>query len=166
MITAIIVAAGQGKRMGGDHPKQFLPLAGKPVIVYSLLAFDSVPAIDQIILVVAQDQMEVCRNRILTAIELTRPVKLVKGGNQRQASVFNGLQSIKDDEGIVLIHDGARPLVTPALIEACIEGARQWGACVPGILPVDTLKSITQEGFVNETPPRKNLRQIQTPQTF
>jgi 2-C-methyl-D-erythritol 4-phosphate cytidylyltransferase len=168
MISAVIVAAGQGRRMGGDIPKQYLSLAGRPILTCSLKAFDAAARVDRLVIVVAEDRLDFCRDHIVTAAQITKPVTLVAGGNRRQDSVFNGLKSIDDDseDDIVLIHDGARPLVSPALIEACIDGALAYGACVPGISPVDTLKTVSSDGFIQSTISRDTCRQIQTPQAF
>jgi 2-C-methyl-D-erythritol 4-phosphate cytidylyltransferase len=168
MISAVIVAAGQGRRVGGDIPKQYLDMAGKPVLAYSLQAFDNVARIDQLIIVVAGEWVDHCRDHVVAALDIAKPVILITGGSRRQDSVFNGLKAIRDDkeDDIVLIHDGARPMISPALIDACIEGALTCGACVPGIPPVDTLKKVSEDGFIKNTIPRDICRQIQTPQAF
>jgi 2-C-methyl-D-erythritol 4-phosphate cytidylyltransferase len=166
MITALIVAAGQGRRMGGNRRKQYMELAGRPIVVHSLETFASVACIDGIIVTVPADEIDFCRNHILPLVKSSKEMILVAGGERRQDSVYNGLQAIGSAEGIVLIHDGARPLVSPALIKACIDGARQWRACVPGLVPVDTLKRIDAHDVIAETIPRESLRMIQTPQAF
>jgi 2-C-methyl-D-erythritol 4-phosphate cytidylyltransferase len=166
MITALIVAAGQGRRMGGDRRKQYLELAGRPIVVHCLETFASVTCIDTIIMAVPADEIDFCRNQILPLVKSSKEMILVAGGERRQDSVYNGLRAIEDAEGIVLIHDGARPLVTARLIEACIDGARQWRACVPGLVPVDTLKRIDAHDVIAETIPRESLRMVQTPQAF
>lgn len=168
MITALIVAAGRGSRLGGDTPKQYLPLAGNPVLTYSLKAFDRVVRIEQLILVVAANWIDHCREQVVALSDVTKPVTVVAGGKHRQDSVTNGLDAIGDDveDSIVLIHDGARPLVSATLVENCIDGALKWGACAPGIVPVDTLKQITPDGYVQNTISRDTCRQIQTPQAF
>lgn len=166
MITALIVAAGQGRRMGGDRRKQFMELAGRPVVLHSLETFASVARIDAVIVVVPCDEIDFCRNHILPSVTSSKKMVLVAGGSRRQDSVYNGLQAVGAGDGIVLIHDGARPLVSPELIEACIDGAQQWRACVPGLVPVDTLKRVDANNVIAETIPRESLRMIQTPQAF
>jgi 2-C-methyl-D-erythritol 4-phosphate cytidylyltransferase len=166
MITALIVAAGQGRRMGGNRRKQYLKLAGRPLLVHSVDAFASVACIDTIIVAVPADEIDFCRDQILPLAKSRQNISLIAGGSRRQDSVFNGLQALDHTDGMVLIHDGARPLVSHALIEACIHGARQWRACVPGILPVDTLKRIDARSRITETIRRESLRMVQTPQAF
>lgn len=166
MNRAIIVAAGQGLRMGANRRKQFLLLAGRPILTHTLNVFDNCRAIDRIILVIPAGNMALCKKNILKPAGLIDKVTLVAGGRRRQDSVFNGLESIDDDEGIVLIHDGVRPLVTCALIEACIQGSKEQGSCIPALLPVDTLKMVNGNGIVTRTIDRGGLCMAQTPQAF
>lgn len=166
MISALIVAAGQGLRMGSAQRKQYLQLCGRPVLVHTLRAFDRCPDIRSIVLVVPTTEMDFCKKEILSAASLENHVVLVAGGQRRQDSVFNGLQHLGDAQGVVLIHDGVRPLVSMALIQDCIQGALQWGACIPGIPAVDTLKRIDPQGNIQGTLPRDSIRLAQTPQAF
>jgi 2-C-methyl-D-erythritol 4-phosphate cytidylyltransferase len=166
MIKAIIVAAGKGVRMGADRPKQFLTLAGQPILVHTLKAFDICDVIDQIILVVPGRDFEFCKKMIMAPADLRSPVRLVAGGRRRQDSVLNGLTAIAASEGIVLIHDGVRPLIPVKIIKACIQGAQRWGSCIPAIPPVDTPKRIDEKGVVRQTVDRNRLRMAQTPQAF
>lgn len=161
-VCAIIVAAGRGSRSGAAVNKVLVPLLGRPLLAWSLEAFDRSPQVDQLVLVAAaqeQDQM-----RALTA-QLRLPCKVVCGGDTRQASVHRGLAAAQGAE-IVLIHDGARPLISPALIEACVRQVRQKGSAVAGVPVKDTIKRTNGEGLVLNTPPRDNLWQVQTPQAF
>jgi 2-C-methyl-D-erythritol 4-phosphate cytidylyltransferase len=166
MNRAIIVAAGQGVRMQGDLRKQFLQLSGRPILMHTLCAFNACRAIDQLIVVVPSEEFPYCQEKILKPAGLEGSVSLVAGGKRRQDSVFNGLESISDDNGIVLIHDGVRPLVSEEIIEACIQGALRWGSCIPVILPVDTPKQVNEAGVISRTIDRKALRMAQTPQAF
>lgn len=166
MNRAIIVAAGQGLRMGAGRRKQFLLLAGRPILAHTLCAFDNCRVIDQIILVIPAEETAFCQKNIIEPAGLIDKVTLVAGGRRRQDSVFNGIESIGDNEGIVLIHDGVRPLVTCALIEACIQGSKERGSCIPALLPVDTLKMVNGNGVVTRTIDRGSLRMVQTPQAF
>jgi 2-C-methyl-D-erythritol 4-phosphate cytidylyltransferase len=166
MNYALIVAAGKGTRMGRSTPKPFIQLAGIPILTHSLKTFDKSKRIDQIVLVVAEDQIDYCQSHVVAPGKIQKPVIFVAGGERRQDSVFKGLNRIADHQGIVLIHDGARPLVTLELIEACVNGAQKWSACIPGVEPADTLKEIDKAGFVFRTAPRQLLRQVQTPQAF
>jgi len=166
MITALIVAAGRGMRMGSDQRKQYLDLLGRPVLVHTLQAFDRCAHIQRILVVVPPSEMDFCKNEIVPAAALKNKVTLIAGGRRRQDSVFNGLRSLGPEEGLVLIHDGVRPLVSVALIEACIQGAAQWGACIPAVMAVDTPKQIDTRGIITQTVPREHLRMAQTPQAF
>jgi 2-C-methyl-D-erythritol 4-phosphate cytidylyltransferase len=166
MICALIVAAGQGLRMGTPQRKQYLHLGDRPILTRTLQAFDRVERIDQIVLAVAPSEKTYCENEILACANLNKGVVMVEGGAHRQASVFNGLQWLGDAEGIVLIHDGVRPMVTNALIDACIEGALHWDACIPAVPVVDTPKQIGAGGIIVRTLEREHLQMAQTPQAF
>jgi 2-C-methyl-D-erythritol 4-phosphate cytidylyltransferase len=169
MASAIILAAGSGQRMNSPVPKQYLDLAGLPVLSRTLLAFDKHPAVTKIFLVLAPEEINFCRDTIISPIAWETAIMLVPGGKHRQDSVYEGLKAAcrqtVDDE-IVLIHDGVRPLVPPGLITACIDCAEKWGACIPGLPASDTLKRIGPEGVVSETIPRENVWLVQTPQAF
>lgn len=166
MTAVVIVAAGQGLRMGSDKPKQFLPLCGKPILVHTLEMFLSHCDLDPIILVVAKEDLATTHSLLQPLDSLHEKVNVVTGGSCRQASVFNGLQAIDARGGIVLIHDGVRPLVSKRLIEACIQGARDWNACIPAIAVSDTLKRVDESDMVDCTLARQSLRLVQTPQAF
>jgi 2-C-methyl-D-erythritol 4-phosphate cytidylyltransferase len=166
MTSALIVAAGQGVRMGTGPRKQYRLLAGFPVLAHCMKAFDACEAIEKIILVVPEDETEFCRNQIVQPAGFRKPVKIVTGGLRRQDSVFNGLSAIHAQEGIVLIHDGVRPLVDEKLIMRCIEGARKWKACIPVIPVSDTLKQIDRNEVIGGTIARDIYFLAQTPQAF
>ena len=166
MISALIVAAGQGLRMGSALRKQYLQLSGSPILVHTLRAFDRCPEIGSILVVVPPDEMHFCGNEILPAASLKHKAELIAGGRRRQDSVFNGLQYLGDAQGVVLIHDGVRPLISTALIQACIKGAKQWGACIPVLPAVDTLKETDTAGKIRGTLPRESICMAQTPQAF
>jgi 2-C-methyl-D-erythritol 4-phosphate cytidylyltransferase len=165
MIYAIIVAAGRGVRMQTSRRKQFLHIGRRPILFHTLQAFDQCRRVDRLIVVVPSDDTGYCREHILTPARLNTDVQLIGGGPRRQDSVRNGLEAISDEEGIVLIHDGVRPLVTEVLIEACIRGARKWGACIPAVSAVDTPKQVN-DGVVECTIARDNVQFAQTPQAF
>lgn len=166
MIAAVIVAAGQGLRMGSDKPKQFLLLDGKPIILHTLEKFLSFSSIDAIVLVVEQTEITTAESLLASQNIHSKNIIFAAGGESRQASVFNGLQAIDAHEGIVLIHDGVRPLVSERLIATCIQGARDWGACIPTIRVNDTLKRVNNSGMVESTVIRQRLHLAQTPQAF
>ncbi len=164
MVSAIIVAAGSSRRMGFD--KLFTPLAGKPVLCYSLQAFSDCKEVDEILVVTREDQMDQVEKLITTA-KLPKVRKVVSGGPERHISVWNGLQAVdsKDSE-FIAIHDGARPLTTPKLIRSCIELAQTHGAaCCASQIP-DTVKRASIEQMVTESVERTGLWAMQTPQVF
>jgi len=167
MITALIVAAGRGVRMGSTQRKQYMMVGGRSILSSALMAFDACSKITDIVLVVPEKEITFCRETVVAAAGLKRDPVLVSGGVRRQDSVYNGLDAVKDEEGaIVLIHDGVRPFVTIDMIEACIAGAKRWGACVPALEVTDTLKRVNRDGIVETTLPRENLWTVQTPQAF
>jgi 2-C-methyl-D-erythritol 4-phosphate cytidylyltransferase len=166
MVSAVIVAAGRGVRMQNVTRKQYLQVAGRPVLVHTLLKFDVCPLIDHICLVVPDDDLDFCRHRLLAGGPIKKTVQFVAGGRYRQQSVYNGLKSLDHKNGLVAIHDGVRPLVDPLLITACIRAAETSGACAPGIPADDTIKRVSGEGTIEGTVERKGLWLIQTPQVF
>jgi 2-C-methyl-D-erythritol 4-phosphate cytidylyltransferase len=160
-VAAIIVAAGESRRMNGID-KVLAPLKGRPVISHVLSAFDSCKSIDQIVLVVNQKSLEACRK---LAAGPSTPIDLCLGGKRRQDSVAAGLKKLKDCDWVV-IHDGARPLITKALIEDGLEAAKETGAAVAAVPVTDTIKIAGDDRIVHQTPPRQNLWAVQTPQVF
>jgi 2-C-methyl-D-erythritol 4-phosphate cytidylyltransferase len=166
MATAIIVAAGRGIRMGGHTRKQYLLLSGKPVLAYTLEAFSAVGTITTIYLVVPEADFEFCEKELVGRLDVRQSVVFVAGGSRRQDSVYNGLQSIQEKEGIVVIHDGVRPLVLPDQIGACIEVAESHGSCILGMPVSDTLKRADGSNRIFETLDRSDIWYAQTPQAF
>ena len=165
--TAIVLAAGQGKRMGTKIQKQFLDLKGKPVLWYSLHAFETSEWIDEIILVTGEDLISYCREEIVEKYGFQKVRAVVAGGAERYHSVYRGLQAISDmEQRIVFIHDGARPFLTEDMIERVYKETLEHGACVVGMPVKDTIKIADENGFIRETPKRSLVWQIQTPQVF
>lgn len=162
---AIIVAAGKGKRMGTDINKQFLNIKDKPVIYYTLKAFADSKAVDRIIVVCAENEIEYCKNEIVEKYQIAKVLKIVSGGKERQNSVYNGINAIDSCE-IVLIHDGARPFVNNRIIEDGIKYAKEYGACACGVVPKDTIKVRNIKGLSTATLNRNELFSVQTPQCF
>jgi 2-C-methyl-D-erythritol 4-phosphate cytidylyltransferase len=152
--------------MATATPKQFLPLSHKPVLAHTLLKFDDGDVVDQICLVVGAQDMETCRKQVLEPLDLHTPVQLVVGGEVRQTSVYKGLEALPTDTNWVVVHDGVRPFVSPEQIRACIEGARDTGACILGIPLTETLKTVTAGGEIEKTLEREILWRAQTPQVF
>jgi 2-C-methyl-D-erythritol 4-phosphate cytidylyltransferase len=163
---AIILAGGAGKRMGATTNKQFLLINNKPIIVHTLEIFENCRSIDNIFLVVNQKDLPVIQKEILETYRFNKVTKLVIGGRLRQDSVRNGLEAIENPCDIVVIHDGARPFVSPSFIEKGIFLMEMFDAVIPGIPARDTIKAVSKEGFVSKTLPRDSLWQVQTPQTF
>ncbi len=161
--AAIIAAGGDSQRMGGID-KLFAPISGRPVLARVIDTFQACKSIDQIIVVMNSKNIEQCRR--LVALEGWPKVKDVcLGGKQRQDSVAEGLKRLKYGEWVV-IHDGARPLVTIDLIEKGLEAAKETGAAVAAVLLTDTIKVAGADDIVRQTLPRQNLRAVQTPQVF
>lgn len=165
MVTAIFPAAGQGKRMEVGINKVFLDLMGKPILIHTLLAFSSCAAIDDLIVVVAPDEVSRVR-AMLRAVPKLKPWKVVAGGAERQYSIYNGLCALESDSDIVLVHDGARPLASEAVITAVVEETRRSGATVTAVPAKDTIKIVDENLFVAATPARNTLWTVQTPQGF
>ncbi len=162
--TAIVLAAGQGTRMGTKVQKQYLEIQGKPILYYALRAFEESETIDEIILVVGKDQQAYCYNEIISKYGFQKVSKIVEGGSERYHSVWNGLQEVQG--GYVFIHDGARPFVTEEILGRAFHAVKEYRACVVGMLAKDTIKIADEEGFVSDTPDRKYLWMVQTPQVF
>ena len=162
---AIVVAAGSGRRMGGKIPKQFLPLSGKPVLWYSLQAFGACDAIEEIILVTAEEFVSYCREEIVERYQLDKVKTIVTGVAERTDSVYQGLLGAEPCD-YVMIHDGARPFLSDAILDRCMEKIQDNDAIVVGVPARDTVKIADAAGFVKETPERKTVWIIQTPQVF
>lgn len=158
MISAIIPAAGSSQRINAGINKQFLSIAGQPVLTRTLLSLKG--SVDEYIIVCRQGEEEYCHNAIGDVLQ---DYKLIPGGASRQDSVYAGLTCAQGD--YVLIHDGSRPLASPALIRRVIEAARVYGAAIPALPLTDTIKEVS-EGMVQATLDRTRLQAVQTPQVF
>lgn len=167
--AAIILAAGQGKRMHSEVPKQFLPLGGRPLLWHSLKAFDE-SGTDVIVLVTDKNSFGYCEDTFLNSGEFKKTIFITAGGSERYESVYSGLKKISEKSGLscrnVLIHDGARPFLTSKMIDNMLTELQTKKACIYGMPVKDTIKEADQNGFVKNTPERKSLWQIQTPQGF
>jgi 2-C-methyl-D-erythritol 4-phosphate cytidylyltransferase len=164
MVSAIIVAAGSSRRMGFD--KLFAPLAGKPVLWYSLKAFSQAKDVDEILVVTREDSMDDVEKLVSTG-GLEKVTKVISGGPERHISVWNGLQAVNSrGSEFIAIHDGARPLVTPELIKSCLDLARAHGAASCASQIPDTVKRASIEQMVTESVERTGLWAMQTPQVF
>ncbi|MBR5583773.1 MAG: 2-C-methyl-D-erythritol 4-phosphate cytidylyltransferase [Lachnospiraceae bacterium] len=163
--VAIVLAAGQGKRMNSKVQKQFLLIKEKPVLYYTLRAFENSGLITDVILVTGKDEIEYCQKEIVEKYGFEKVRKIVAGGKERYHSVHNGIQAI-DEAEYVFIHDGARPFVNNEMIARAYDAVAVHKACVVGMPVKDTIKIADEEGFAAQTPDRKKVWQVQTPQTF
>lgn len=162
-IAAVITAGGSGQRMGQALPKQFHLLAGVPILIHTLRVFRQVPMVAEILLVVPADHCQATA-QMLADFELAAGCRVVAGGDSRQESVRRGLEQVGEAVEFVVVHDGVRPLVTPAIVEACIQAARADGAAMAAVPVKDTLKAVAADQLVARTVDRTGLWQAQTPQ--
>ena len=161
--VAIVVAAGRGERMGRGRPKAFLELGGEPLLLRAARAFEAAPSVGRIVVVVPEQELMAARERLSPLAKL---LAVVKGGERRQDSVLAGLRQVPEAfDGVVLVHDAARPLVDVELIEAVAQQAAATGAALPVLPLVDTVKRV-RGGRVVETLDRAELGGAQTPQGF
>ncbi|SKA01488.1 2-C-methyl-D-erythritol 4-phosphate cytidylyltransferase [Selenihalanaerobacter shriftii] len=164
-IVAVIPAAGQGRRMGSDLNKQYLSLADKPIVAHTIEKFQEFEQIKDIIVIAREDEIAYCQHEVIDKYKFDKVSQVIKGGQTRQESVYNGLQAV-DSAEYVLIHDGARPLLTKELLECTIRELKDYGAVGVAVPVKDTIKMIDNEKFVDKTPDRSKLWAIQTPQAF
>jgi 2-C-methyl-D-erythritol 4-phosphate cytidylyltransferase len=165
MVSAIIVAAGKGTRMGPNIDKLFLELKGCPVVAHTWRRFDQTPCVDEIVLVV-RDGMQKSFSELAERHGFRKKFHIVPGGQERQDSVWNGLNAVLPETEIVAIQDAARPCTSPALIAATVEAAREVGAAVAAQPVTDTIKESRDGKLIERTLDRSRLWAVQTPQTF
>jgi len=165
MTTAIILAAGKSERMGGGVDKAFISLVNKPVVAWSLMAFEKCADIDRIVLVVRKDQ-QIASKAVVKMFGISKIDKIVAGGTRRQESVQAGLAACDLDTRHVVIHDGARPMVTPEMISSVVATAKKFAAVTLGRPVTDTLKLCEKGTSVTRTVSREKLWSVQTPQAF
>jgi 2-C-methyl-D-erythritol 4-phosphate cytidylyltransferase len=164
-VSAIIVAAGSGSRLGSGLPKAFVALGGRTILSYSLRTLAEVPSIMELVLTVPAGMEKAARAEI-TAAGLEIPVKITAGGSERQDSVRIALALTSAEAEMVVVHDAARPFASPELFERCLKRAEQMGAAIAAIPVADTLKRVDQDGRIGLTIERAGLWQAQTPQAF
>ena len=162
-ITAIVLAAGSGSRMHSETKKQYMEINGKPVVWYSLNAFEQ-SDVNEIILVVPEGEREYAQAEFVDKYGFKKVAMVITGGAHRYDSVYHGLEHTTGD--YVLIHDAARPMITNEIIERCIDGAKEYKACVAGMPVKDTIKEVNEDKIVVNTPSRDTLYITQTPQAF
>lgn len=165
MVTAIIAAAGSGRRMEKGINKVLIPIHGSPVLIHSIQALAACPEVDDFIVVVAPGEEDTVKH-VLSSAALAKVWRVVTGGSERQYSIANALQAVPEDTKIVIIHDGARPLIEPGVVSEAILAARGNGAAGVAVPVKDTIKIVDVDGFVSDTPKRSTLWAIQTPQVF
>lgn len=163
--AAIILAGGSGSRMNSDTTKQMLDLCGKPMIVYSLLAFEASDYIDEIIIVAKSDEID-RYPALIKKFGITKVTSIVEGGETRQDSVLRGFEKVPDKADFIAIHDGARPLITPAQIKAVALAAYDYKAASAAAPAKDSIKVANISGMIDYTVDRKNVWLMQTPQVF
>jgi 2-C-methyl-D-erythritol 4-phosphate cytidylyltransferase len=163
---AIVLAAGSGRRMGTTLAKQYLDLADKPILWYSLSAMEQSPLIDEIILVVGKGEVERCRRDYAEDFSFTKVRTVIEGGDERFLSVSCALQSIREEEAVLFIHDSARPFLTQTLLEDLYRAVTQYQAATAAVPAKDTIKIADEDGLSLQTPNRDTLWIVQTPQVF
>jgi 2-C-methyl-D-erythritol 4-phosphate cytidylyltransferase len=163
---AIVLAGGTGKRMGLPTSKQFLLLDNRPILVHTLQVFEECKPVDGVYLIVNHKDLPIIQEEVLEQYRFNKILKLVVGGRLRQDSVRNGIEAIDEPCDIIIIHDAARPFVSPSFIEKSIFLMEMYDAIIPALPVKDTVKIVSKEGFVVKTLERDSLWNIQTPQTF
>lgn len=171
--TAIVLAAGSGRRMKSSTAKQFMLLEGKPVIWYSLQAMEQSRVIDDCILVTGEEDIPYVQQEIVNRYGFSKVRAVVPGGRERYESVYHALRLMAADDrwisnrqGYVFIHDGARPFLTEEILESVYGAVRLYGACAAAVPVKDTVKIADEKGFAVQTPDRKLVWAVQTPQVF
>lgn len=165
-VSAIIAAAGMSNRMGSKVNKQFINIGNEPVLAHTLRKFESSSYIDEIILIAKESEVEYCRKEIVKKFGFKKVRKIIKGGKERQDSIYNGILALNERADIVLTHDGARPFVKVENIEDGIKGVIEHDACVIGVPVKDTIKVVDNLSDVHHTPNRSFVWAAQTPQCF
>ena len=165
MVSAIVLAAGKGSRMKSDKAKQFMEINGKPMLYYSLKVFDA-SVVDEIVLVTRSGDIDYVREEIVEKYGFQKVRRIVSGGKERFNSVNNGIKACDKRNKIIMIHDAARPCISNRMILDSISAARRYKACTVAMPVKDTIKVVDEDGFAVDTPDRRTLYQIQTPQTF
>lgn len=164
MVTAVILAAGVGKRMNRKMAKQYIEINDKPILYYTIKAFED-STVDEIVIVCGKNDIEYVKNEIVIKYGFKKVINIVAGGKERFDSSYNGIKASHKSE-YVLIHDGARPCISSAKISEIASAVREYKACILGVPVKDTIKITDSEGNVANTPDRNSMWQIQTPQAF
>ena len=165
-VAALIAAAGSGQRMGSVVPKPYLLLGGREILARTLDVFETCAAVHEVWIIASANQQAHCRQGIVERYGFGKVKGVVTGGDERQVSVWRGLQQLAPEVDLVVIHDGVRPLVNHAMIEAALGAAAQHGAAIAAVPLKDTIKRVSLQGQVEATLPREHLWRSQTPQAF
>ncbi|NLJ78352.1 MAG: 2-C-methyl-D-erythritol 4-phosphate cytidylyltransferase [Tissierellia bacterium] len=165
-VSAIIAAAGMSNRMRSSINKQFISIDNKPILAHTIEKFERCRYVDEIIVVAKEDEMGYCKREIINKHRFKKAFKIVRGGKERQDSVYNGILALNGRTDIVLSHDGARPFVKGESIVESIRGAIEYGACVVGVPVKNTIKVVGDDDTIDRTPKRDLLWAAQTPQCF
>ena len=167
-VAAIIPAAGIGRRMQCDTPKQYLSLAGKPILAHTLAVFENMPEVTEVTVVAQPAALDFCQNQVITPFGFKKVLRLVPGGKERQDSVYNALKVLhrQNDWDLILVHDGVRPFVTAAEVRQVIRVAAEHGAAILALPAQDTVKKVKREGLIHKTLNRQEIWLAQTPQAF
>ena len=165
-ISAIIPAAGKGKRMGGSVSKQFLSIDDKPVLIHTLERINSLKIIDEIILVLPEDKVEWGEKKVKRKYGINKLSKVIKGGKERQDSVYDGLKEVDKNSDVVVVHDGVRPFFYSKIIKEAIPFLKIFDGVIEALPINDTVKKVSERGIVLKTLEREKLYRAQTPQIF
>ncbi|MGM0470756.1 MAG: 2-C-methyl-D-erythritol 4-phosphate cytidylyltransferase [Bacillota bacterium] len=164
-ILAVVPAAGQGSRMNSKLNKQYLSLLDKPVVAHTIETLENCDLINEIIVVACADEIDYCKQEVIKQYNCSKVSKVISGGASRQQSVYQGLQAVNEAD-YVLVHDGARPLITESILQQAIKEVKINKAVGVAVPVKDTIKIVDEEGYVVQTPNRDQLWAIQTPQVF
>lgn len=163
--VAVVVAAGRGKRMGAEINKQYLNFIDKPILAHTLEVFEKHSLIDGMIIVTHRDEVSFCYEKVIMPFRFKKVITVVAGGKERQDSVYQGLTVLPPQCELVVVHDGARPLITPDIITEAVTSGQKEGAVIVAVPVKDTIKKVANE-FVTQTVSREELWTVQTPQVF
>mgnify|MGYP001232368453 CR=1 FL=1 len=166
--AGVILSAGSSTRFGKEIEKQYLSISGKPILIYSVEIFESIPEIEEYYIVAKKEKFDYITKDILSHFSIPKFKGMIEGGRLRCNSVMNALHHITKNSkcGNILIHDSARPLITVDFVKEIIRCTEQYGACIPGLRVTDTIKEINDSEFIDGTPDRSRLFAVQTPQGF
>lgn len=165
-ISAIVVAGGSGSRMGTSTKKQYLKIKDKEILVYTVECFQNMPEIQEIVVVTGKEDIAYVEKLLKDTYKLNKVSYIVAGGKERQDSVYNGIQAADEKSDYLVIHDGARPLITKEVVRAGLDMAYAHRASIIAVPVKDTIKLVSKDGKVEDTPDRSSLWSVQTPQIF